>query len=83
MANDCLNLKLYNARIKFIKPQGVNKALCELVPMIAKLVASKAIRGGDEVRLECASSVFRVVLLLANPPHRHCTHRDAHPYSLD
>ena len=82
MANDCRDPRLYNARITFTKPQGMNKALCVLAPMVALLVANKDIGRGEEVRVECASSVLRVVIPLARTPHQHCTRRDSHPYSL-
>jgi len=41
MCNDPRDAKLYNARITFRRPQGANKALCDLAPMRAVLVATR------------------------------------------
>ena len=78
MANDCLNAGQYNAMMKFNKPHGKNKALCELAVKICKIVATRDIGRGEEVRVECVSSVLRVVLSLASPPDQHRTQLDAH-----
>jgi hypothetical protein len=49
MCNDPRDLKLHNARITFRRQQGVNKALCDLAPMRAVLLATRDIRPGEEV----------------------------------
>lgn len=49
MANDPRDTSQYNSRITFSKPQGLNKALCELAPMVAVLIATRDIRSGEEL----------------------------------
>lgn len=49
MCNDPRDAKLYNARITFRRPQGANKALCDLAPMRAVLVATRDLRPGEEI----------------------------------
>ena len=48
MCNDPRQQHLYNARITFRKPQGASKALCELVPMRAVLLATRDIAPDEE-----------------------------------
>ena len=50
MCNDPRQQHLYNARITFRKPQGASKALCELVPMRAVLLATRDISPDEEAR---------------------------------
>jgi len=55
MANDPRDAQKYNARIVFSKPQGSNKALCELAPMIAELIATRHIAKDEEVYFKYGS----------------------------
>lgn len=48
MSNDPRQQQVYNARITFRKPQGASKALCELVPMRAVLLATRDIAPDEE-----------------------------------
>ena len=49
MANDPRDTKRYNSRLEFRKRQGVNKALCDLAPMRAILLATRTIRCDEEI----------------------------------
>ena len=49
MANDPRDPKRYNSRLEFRKRQGVNKALCDLAPMRAILLATRTIRCDEEI----------------------------------
>ena len=48
MCNDPRQVQLYNSRITFRKPQGASKALCELVPMRAILLATRDVEPHEE-----------------------------------
>jgi len=49
MCNDPRDTKKYNARITFRQPQGQNKALCQLAPMCAVLIATRDIAPREEI----------------------------------
>ena len=49
MANDPRDQRLYNSRLQFVTRKGANRALAELAPMRALLLATRDIKIGEEV----------------------------------
>ena len=68
LCNDPRDAKRYNSRLTFHKRQGVNKALCELAPMRAILIATRDLREGEEIFLKCVVSESVGVRLTTNCP---------------